>query len=346
VILRIVEMDGKPAPDVRVKFAGAITAAREVNGQELPVGAATVEKGELVTSFSAYQPRTFALKLGAPPAKVAAVRSQPVALSYDLAAASNDDTKSIGGFDAKGNALPAEMLPAELEFHGVRFHLAPAATGKPDAVVTKGQTIQIPAGRFNKVYVIAASAEGDQKAVFRVGNRAAELTVEDWGGFIGQWDTRVWRPEPDKIQIGGRGGRGGFGGPNAAPREVPLRHDWAVSANHATWDLQNRGSQNWSPSYPDDYLGLRPGFVKPAELAWYASHHHTADGLNEPYQYSYLFAYAINLPVGARTLTLPSNDKIRVLAVSVAEENPEVKPAEPLYDTLGRTEPGPMIAAR
>ncbi|HLH18381.1 MAG TPA: glycoside hydrolase family 38 C-terminal domain-containing protein [Bryobacteraceae bacterium] len=346
VILRMVEMDGKPAPDVRVKFAGAITAAREVNGQELPVGAATVDKGELVTSFGAYQPRTFALKLGAPPAKVAAVRSQPVALSYDLAAASNDDTKSIGGFDAKGNALPAEMLPAELEFHGVRFHLAPAATGKPDAVVAKGQTIQLPAGRFNKVYVIAASAEGDQKAAFRVGDRATELTVEDWGGFIGQWDTRVWKPEPDQIQIGGRGGRGGFGGPNAAPREVPLRHDWAVSANHATWDLQNRGSQNWSPSYPDDYLGLRPGFVKPAELAWYASHHHTADGLNEPYQYSYLFAYAIDLPAGARTLTLPANDKIRVLAVSVAEENPEVKPADPLYDTLGRTEPGPMIAAR
>ncbi len=339
VILRMVEMAGQPAPDVRVKFAGAVTAAREVNGQELPVGPAKVAGGELVTSFTGYQPRTFALKLGAPPATVAAVRSRPVALRYDLAAASNDDTKSIGGFDAKGNALPAEMLPVELEFHGVRFQLAPAATGKPDAVVSKGQSVQLPAGRFNRVYVIAASAEGDQKARFRVGDRSAEVTVEDWGGFIGQWDTRVWKPEPDQIQLSGRGG---LNGPNAAPRNVPLRHDWAVSANHATWDLQNRGSQNWSPSYPDDYLGLRPGFVKPAELAWYASHHHTADGLNEPYQYSYLFAYGIDLPAGARTLTLPVNDRIRVLAVSVAEENPEVKPAAPLYDTLGRTEPGPM----
>jgi alpha-mannosidase len=45
------------------------------------------------------------------------------------------------------------------------------------------------------------------------------------------------------------------------------------------------------------------------------------------------------MPKDARTLTLPDNDKIRILAVSVAEENPELKPAQPLYDTLTRTEP-------
>jgi alpha-mannosidase len=38
------------------------------------------------------------------------------------------------------------------------------------------------------------------------------------------------------------------------------------------------------------------------------------------------------LPDGAKTITLPDNDKIRVLAISVAAENPEVKPAQPLYD--------------
>jgi alpha-mannosidase len=68
--------------------------------------------------------------------------------------------------------------------------------------------------------------------------------------------------------------------------------------------------------------------------------------LNEPYQYSYLFAYGIDLPAGAKTLTLPNNDEIRVLAVSVADEGPLTKPAQALYDTLGRTEPGPMVAAK
>jgi alpha-mannosidase len=84
---------------------------------------------------------------------------------------------------------------------------------------------------------------------------------------------------------------------------------------------------------------LEPGFVKPAGVAWYASHYHTADGLNQPYQYSYLFGYSIEVPRNARTLRLPNNNKIRILAVSVAEENPELTAAQPLYDTLNRTEP-------
>ncbi|WP_263349814.1 alpha-mannosidase [Acidicapsa acidisoli] len=335
VIVRLVELDGKPAPQVRVKFAGPIASMREVNGQELPIdqpiGSASVVDGALETSFKPYQPRTFALRLGESPAHLNSVTSKPVALKYDLAAASEDDTKSIGGFDKQGDALPAEMLPTQLSVNGVDFQLAHAGTGKPDALVTKGQAIPLPAGDFNKVYVLAASAQGDQQAQFRVGDRPVSLTVEDWGGFIGQWDTRQWKPRPDSITQGG--------GPNSQvpAHQVPLRKDWAVSANHATWDLHNQGSPAWSPRYPEDYLGLRPGYVKPATLAWYASHHHTPEGLNQPYAYSYLFVYPMDLPAHARTLTLPANDSIRILAISVAKEEPKVAPAEPLYDTLGRT---------
>ena len=63
LIVRLVEMDGKPAGNVRLTFAAPVTAAREVNAQEQPLSPATVTNGELVTSFSANQPRTFALKL-------------------------------------------------------------------------------------------------------------------------------------------------------------------------------------------------------------------------------------------------------------------------------------------
>jgi alpha-mannosidase len=128
--------------------------------------------------------------------------------------------------------------------------------------------------------------------------------------------------------------------------QVPLRKDWATSANHATWDLASRGTPDWSPQYPEDYLGLRPGYIKPATLAWYASHHHTSAGLNQPYAYSYLFAYAIDLPANAKTLTLPAVDSIRIMAISVAKEEPKVIPGQPLYDTLGRTtEPQTYVAA-
>src|SRR5205823_2315185 len=84
VIVRLVELNGQPAQNVRVSFAAPITAVREVNGQELPVGSATVTRGELVTDFGPYQPRTFAVKLGVAQAKVNAPQSRPVTLPYDL----------------------------------------------------------------------------------------------------------------------------------------------------------------------------------------------------------------------------------------------------------------------
>jgi len=315
VVLRAVEMDGKPASDVHFSFPGPLASAREINGQEQPIGSATVADGKLVTSFGAYQPRTFALKLEPAKATAPAVHSQPVALPYTLAVATNDDTRTPGGgFDGKGNALPAEMLPAEIDYSGVRFTLPAAATGIMNAVVPNGQRVELPEGRFNRVYLLAAATDGDQRATFSVGANSTELTVQDWGGFIGQWDTRVWKNEP--------------------------HFNWDISAHHAVWpakDVDDRELRRPSPGYPDDYVGLEKGFIKPARLAWYASHHHTAEGLNSPYQYSYLFAYALDIPAGAHSLTLPKNDKIRILAISAAEENPITTPAEPLFDTLGST---------
>lgn len=304
IVLRMVELDGKPQRDVRVSFDGAIRSAREVNGQEQPVGPATVKGGVLETSFTAYQPRTFALTLEPASAHVAPVRSEPVTLSYDLAAASNDGSKVDVGFDGKGNALPAEMLPATMHFHGVEFQLGPAGTGKSNAVVANGQTISLPHGKFNRVYVLAAATDGDQQAVFRVGDHDTNLDIENWGGFIGQWDDRQWQAKT--ITHPARPGR---------PAETES-DPYAVMT------------------------GIRPGYIKRAQLAWFCSHHHDAAGKNVAYSYSYLFAYPIDLPAGAQTITLPNNNKVRILAISVAEEAPAVHPLQPLYDTLGRSEPG------
>ena len=286
IVVRMVELDGKPQTDVRISFAAPIAAAREINGQEQPVGAATINGGALVTSFSAFQPRTFAIKLAAGAAKAAGVRSVPVALHYDLATASDDGAKVEDGFDGKGNALPAEMLPEQIKFNDVVFQLAPAKTGAPDAVVAKGQTINLPNGQHNRVYLLAASAEGDQKATFAVGANQVELNIQDWGGFIGQWDDRQW------------------------------------------------SSKDTSKDDYGQMTGLKPGYIKRADLAWYCSHHHNATGENVPYRYAYLFAYAIDLPAGARTITLPDNNKVRILAMSVADENPEINAVQPLYDVL------------
>jgi hypothetical protein len=38
-------------------------------------------------------------------------------------------------------------------------------------------------------------------------------------------------------------------------------------------------------------------------------------------------------------LTLPANRNIRVLAISVAQEGPVIKPVQALYDTMNATQP-------
>jgi alpha-mannosidase len=313
VIVRLVETDGKPAQNVRVAFAAAVAAAREVNGAEESVGKATVAKGDLVADFGTYQPRTFAVKLGAAPAKVAAADSRPVTLPYDQCVAGADNAKAAGGFDAAGRSLPAELLPSEVVYAGIRFTLAPPQGGKPNAVVSRGQTISLPAGKFTRLYVLAASADGDQKAAFRIGDKTVDLTIQDWGGYIGQWDNRVWNMRQEQVP----------------PREPPPGTPPAIAA-------QMRQPRTRTVM---EFAGtIRPGFIKPADVAWFASHRHTAEGANEPYAYSYLFAYAIDVPANAKTLTLPNNDKIRILAVTVADESGQVRPAQPLYDTLERAE--------
>ena len=297
IVVRMVELDGKPQEDVRLSFASPVVAAREVNGQEQPMGAATVSDGALVTSFSAYQPRTFAVKLARAAGKVSR-HSAPVKLPYDLRAASNDGTKSSQGFDGKGNALPAEMLPSQIQFDGMEFQLAPGKTGVPNALVAKGQIIELPAGSYNRLYLLAASIDGDQKAAFEAGRRKLELNIQDWSGFIGQWDDRQW---------------------TAKDVTVP-----ATSARPAR-------------TVHDDYAemtGIRPGYIKRADLAWYCSHHHNPAGDNVAYSYSYLFGYAVDLEPGTKTVKLPDNPKIRILAMTVAEEDPSIKPAQPLYDVL------------
>jgi alpha-mannosidase len=80
--------------------------------------------------------------------------------------------------------------------------------------------------------------------------------------------------------------------------------------------------------------GLKEGFIKRSDLAWYCTHHHDAGGQNVAYAYSYLFGYAIDLPANSKSIKLPRNDKIRILAISVADENSDVNPAHPLYDVL------------
>ena len=313
-VVRLVEETGRPQKDVRVTFPAAIAAAREINGAEEEVGAASVAKGELVTDFTPFQPRTFAVRLSSATAKVAPKQAQPVELSYDTSVASTDGHPSTGGFDDVGHALPAELLPATVSYDGIEFKLTPAAESKPSAVTARGQTIKLPEGKFNRLYLLAAAYGGDQKATFQVDNKPHDLMIQNWTGYIGQWDNRQWKTVP------------------LPPPATPADGDNSPEAKRARRTLTYIASHG--PMVAPKMTGLTPGFVKQAPIAWYASHSHGTDGSNQIYAYSYLYAYTIDVPAGAKTLTLPTDERVRILAITAAEAGDTTNPAQPLYDTL------------
>ncbi len=306
VIVRIVELDGRAAPNVRLAFAAPVIAAREVNGQELPVGKASIDKGELVTSLGRFQPRTFAVKLARPSLKLTQPHLNAINLPYDLAGANRDGERMKGGFDGEGFALPAEMLPRELSYAGIVFRLA--QPDKANALIARGQEIPLPFG-VRRLYVLAASVGGDQNVAFRVGSESMNVTVQDWSGFIGQWDDRQWKQTEVRLQ------------PRTPPPDIPP--DIAA--------LLQRSRTRFDPY--GEMLGITPGFIKRAPLAWFASHRHTPAGANEAYAYSYLFVYTLDVPANARTLTLPNNDRVRIMAITGSNEqlNGKTRPSSLRY---------------
>ena len=196
LVVRLVEETGRPQKDVHLTFPATVASAREINGAEEEVGAATVVKGDVVTDFTPFQPRTFAVKLAPPAAKLSTQQSQPIELPYDTSVASTDGHPSTGGFDDVGHALPAELLPATVSYDGVEFKLAPAAESTPSAITARGQSIALPGGKFNRLYLLAAAYSGDQKATFQIDNKPIDLTIQNWTGYIGQWDNRQWKTVP------------------------------------------------------------------------------------------------------------------------------------------------------
>ena len=177
-------------------------------------------------------------------------------------------------------------------------------------MVPRGQEISVPAG-VRRLYVLAASA-GDQDVEFHAGSEAVKATIQNWSGFIGQWDDRQWKETEVRLQ------------PRTTPADIPP--DIAA--------LLQRSRTRRDPY--GEMLGITPGFIKRAPVGWFASHRHTPAGTNEAYAYSYLFVYTLDVPANARTLTLPDNDNVRIMAITGSTEASMVKPARPLYDTLER----------
>jgi alpha-mannosidase len=307
VIVRVVEAKGKAAKGVALAFAAPVAAAREVNGQEQDLGPAAVKDGKLVFDITPYSLRTFALKLQPPASPLAPAVSAPVDLPYNVDVISPDKHKSDGDFDGMGRSFPAELIPDTITSDGILFKMGPKADGALNAVACAGQTVNLPAGNFNRLYLLAAAQEGGarggdpavptsgSRSVFKVGGKPVEITVEAWAGFYGQWDKRLWDGDSASTSF-------------------------------------DRGI---------NYVGLAPAYVRKDAIAWFTTHRHLRSGANDPYMYAYIYKYRVDLPAGAKEITFPSNERIKVFALTAAaNQNDDAAPAQPLSDTLARDRRG------
>lgn len=317
VIVRLREHTGNAGTSMLVSIGDGIESAREVDGQERPIGPAKVLNGFLVTDIHGYGIRAFAVTMRKSTRGGSATKSTPLALAFDTDVISTNANRGDGAMTDVAS-YPAEQMPEAINVGGVAFKLGSGAMdGAPNAVTAKGQTIELPKAEFNRVYLLAASSEGDVATSVTFGGsevakREAAIHVPAWTGYVGQWDARQW------------------------PGDI------------------------FDPQYPWDSrqpIGLEPGYIKDGEIAWYVSHHHTTkpdkhdakggdkNGADALYRYCYVFRIPVDVPNGATSITLPNDARVKVFAVTAADEPAQgTVAAGPLFDTLsGHEESTPTL---
>ena len=183
-VVRFYETAGHGAQKAQVRFAADIVEAKELNGNEEEIGAASATGNTLSFEVGSYGMKTYLVRLARPQAP-AAVASAAVVLPYNMKTASFNAFRTEVNFDGKGNAYAAELLPETLTFKGIEFRLNDPATA--NGVKCRQDTVSLPAGNYNKLYLLAAATRHDTKATFLVGDKEQEVVVPYYGGFIGQW---------------------------------------------------------------------------------------------------------------------------------------------------------------
>ncbi len=330
LIVRLQEQYGQPVR-TSLRLPAGVVAAREVNAAEEEVGPfalPTPQAGRgggppappvnVPVDLKPYQPRTLALRLAAPIRTMVAMReSEPLTLPFNLDGVTGDGDRADGDFDGRKRTLAAELLPPMLSLNGVTFKFGSGATGAKNVLVPTGERLALPQGSFNRLYVVAAAVGGDARATILSGPRTPNpgpraFTVREWQGPIGQWDSRLKEPsalrEPFVPASAGRGGN---------PSRQEIQDGLVVRWDPASGEVS--GIEN-----------IRRGFAKRDEIAWIGSHRHAPDG-NQIYVASYLFIYGVDLPEGTKEITLPANDRLRIMAITAAREPRAAIPARTLY---------------
>ena len=192
-VVRVYENSGKGSQQGTITFAAPIAKAVEADGTEKPLGTASFSGNGLNVQIGAFSVKTYRITFAGQPA-LAGMEQQPVTLPFNKRCFSFNDFRRGASFEGS-NSYAAELLPADgiITSGDVRFVL-----GEKDGLnglATRGDTIALPEGNYNKVYLLASSVKGDltypvgiisQKGKKEVLTET-EICVPEYTGFIGQW---------------------------------------------------------------------------------------------------------------------------------------------------------------
>lgn len=184
-VVRFYETGGQGDSDATVRFASDILEARELNGNEEIIGDAVYSGNELKFRTGPFGMKTFLVKLAGYEGKTGVTESVPVVLPYNMKTASYNAFRTDANFDGKGNSYAAELLPDKVVYDGVEFDILDGTV--ENGVKCSGDTVSLPAGNYNRLYILAASAVRDTRCTFNVDGTEYQAVVPYYGGFIGQW---------------------------------------------------------------------------------------------------------------------------------------------------------------
>ena len=266
-VVRVYETEGRKAQSATLTFAGEIISASEANGTEKTIGNATFEGNKLQVNITPYSVRTYKVRLKPSGREASPIEYAALPLDYDRKCASYNEFRGEGDFES-GYSFAAELLPDSLIAGQITFRLGEKEIA--NGMSCEGDTLQLPAGnKYNRLYILAASTEGDNQADFRIGKQTASFVVPSYTGFIGQWG----------------------------------------------------------------HKGHTEGYLKDAEIAYVGTHRHASNG-DQPYEFTYMFKFGMDIPKGATSVILPRNEKVVLFAATLVAEN---EPATTVAGTLFRT---------
>lgn len=196
-IIRVNELHGMDQKNIRVSFAGKIADAYEVNGQEKRKGKAEFSGNTLTFDISHYGIRSFAVKPASAEKSTPAPMQQSVTLNYNDDIMSYDDNKGDGDM-SWGYSFPAEMIGDSIICNGILFKTGNKAEREMNAVICDGQTVTLPGGDFNKLYILAAATD-NTKGDFTVDGKVTSLPVQRWTGYIGQFYNRQFTADSKEV---------------------------------------------------------------------------------------------------------------------------------------------------